>query len=536
MLSWLRYDVSQFQVTRKPQPTDAHQAEDAAGSADVGFHELVAHARDIVATIDRSGTITYVSPSIEQSLGLPPGDVAGKVVWELVHPDHVEAVYAAIGDVFLGHGPRSMAFQVRHVDGRWHTLDAVAHVLEGGAAADAVLNATDMTEVRSLEARLSEQEATLVQAQKMEVIGHLAGGIAHDFGNLLTIVIGATDQLDEGLPEPSPFRAQVDTIRACTERATAMTRQLLTFSRRQADELATIDLNDMLADAQTLLERLLGEHITLRAIKAEGLWPVRADRMLVERVLLNLAVNARDAMPGGGCLTIETRNLPADPEASDGSGPHQPSVAIIVTDTGVGMDSATRARAFEPFFTTKGRGKGTGFGLASVQATATDAGGWTRLESEPGKGTSITFALPRADDPVSAAGERTAPAAGGSETLLVVEDEEGVRELVRDMLAQAGYVVLEAATPSAAERICREHGGAIALLVSDVVMPEMSGVELSSKLEALLPGLRVMFISGYPEPAIRDGGRLPRGAHLLAKPFDRQTLLRAVRAALDHLP
>lgn len=491
------------------------------------FGDLVASARDILATLDPSGAFTYVSPAIETSLGLIPTDIVGSVIWELVHPRDVVGVHAALKDAFERGGRHALEFKMLDVSGQWHQLAATLQRLDGETPAAVVLTATDVTELRQLTAALREREDQLRQARKMEVVGRLATGIAHDFGNLLTIIIGASGHVSDGLPAASPLRTHAQSIQLSAERAASLVRQLLGFGRQRAEEPTVLDVNEVVTEAEQLLVRLLGEHIALKTSHAADLGRIKADRTQLEQVLLNLAANARDAMPGGGCLTVETRNSSGD-ETADGV----PCVVISVADTGVGMDAATQAQAFQPFFTTKAAGKGTGLGLATVQQFVKDAGGWTRLSSAPGQGTTVAIALPRVHEAPSQVMPVPA-AAGGGETLLLVEDEEGVRELVRDILSMAGYAVLEAAMPSEAERISREYVQPIHLLLTDVVMPEMSGLELSMRLRASRPGLQVMYMSGFPEPLVGDGTTEAPGAHFISKPFNRQSLLARVRRALD---
>jgi PAS domain S-box-containing protein len=495
------------------------------------FGDLVSSARDILATLDRSGAFTYVSPAIQRALGLIPTEVVGSIIWEIVHPHDVAIVHAALKDVFDNGATRSLDLRMLDVTGNWHQLDATLHLIDGGAPT-ASLTATDVTELRQLARMLQEREEQLRQARKMEVVGRLASGIAHDFGNLLTIVIGASGHVLDELSADSPLRSHVQSIQLSGERAASLVRQLLAFGRQRVEEPVVVDLNDVFAEAEQLLTRLLGEHIALRTTRVAGLWPVKVDRVQIEQVLLNLAVNGRDAMPSGGTLTIEARNATCD-DAPAGCPPVQtPSVLFSVTDTGIGMDAETQAQAFEPFFTTKSIGKGTGLGLATVRQIVNEAGGWTHLSSSPGRGTTVTVGLPRVEGPVLPVAAPAAPA-GGGETLLLVEDEEGVRELVRDILTLAGYVVLEAAVPSEAERLNAEHDRPIHMLLTDVVMPEMSGLELSTRLRAKRPGLQVMYMSGFPEPMMGDGAGEAPGAHFISKPFNRQALLERVRRALD---
>ncbi len=495
------------------------------------FRELIANARDIFAIVDRSGAITYVNPAIQATLGRIPTEVVGSVLWEVVHPSDVVQVRSALNAAFEQGGRQRLEFQMVDVNAVWHRLEALVHLLDGDAGAGLI--ATDVTEQRRSEAVLRQRDEQLRQAYKMEVLGRLAAGISHDFGNLLTVIIGASGQLLDGLESASGLRSHAESIKLTAERAGVMVRQLLGFGRLHVQDPEVLDANQVVIEAEQLLHRLLGEHIKLRTICGADLWPISANRNQIEQVLLNLAVNARDAMPEGGTLTIETRNVSGDaltvrlPRATSGG------VAISVSDTGVGMDHSTQAKAFEPFFTTKGLGKGTGLGLSTVHNIVKDGGGWIELVSALGKGTTITFGFPRVlEAPV---GQRPAAASvrGGTETLLLVEDEPGVRELVRDMLDLAGYTVLEAAMPSEAERLSHEFSGDIQLLLTDVVMPEMSGLELSARLRVARPDLQVMYMSGFPEPTVGDGSAEAPGAHFISKPFDRQGLLRSVRRALD---
>ncbi len=495
------------------------------------FRDLIASARDVFATVDPSGSITYVNPGIQTTLGLIPTEVVGNVLWELVHPNDVVGVHAALKDVLGQGGRRRLEFEMLDVNGRWHRLDACLVLLDGANPQTAGLIATDVTELRQLESRLRDREDQLRQALKMEVVGRLASGIAHDFGNLLTIIIGANGRMLDTIAEESPLRVHAQSIQLTAERAASLVRQLLGFGRQSATAPTIIDLNTVVTDCEQLLDRLLGEHIELETRCGDALWPVKADRTQIEQVLLNLAANARDAMPAGGRLTIETRNVTG---GERGGRTIDASVTIAVSDTGIGMDAATQAHAFEPFFTTKAVGEGTGLGLANVYNIVRDSGGWTELSSTLGRGTTVTFGLPRAFEAATAAIAKPA-ARGGSETLLVVEDEDGVRALVRDFLALAGYRVMEAAAPSDAERISLAHDGAIQLLLTDVVMPEMSGLELAVRLRTHRPDLQVMYMSGFPEPSAGSGSGEAPGTHFIPKPFDRQGLLRAVRRALDDL-
>ena len=494
---------------------------------------------DIVTIVDRSGTVIVQSPVSERILGLAPEQLVGQVIWELVHPDDVERVEGMLRDLFGGGGVRSGVFQMRHRDGSWRTLEATARRFFDAGDPHVVLTCRDVTRSHPAEAVPRDRDERLRQTQKMATLGQLAGGIAHDFGNLLTIIIGASGQLLDALPAGSPLTRHVGSIRSSAERAAAMTKQLLAFSRHRESAPTLVDVNDLLMQTEQLLRPLIGEDIELRTVTSAGLWRVRADRTEVEQVLLNLAINARDAMPSGGRLTIETSNV-ASPSASGGATPPGDYVAVSVSDTGVGMDAATQARAFEPFFTTKEAGGGTGLGLATVHRIVEHSDGWIHLASAPGGGTTVTFGLPRAieavAEPTFAPATRPGDLPRGDETLLLVEDEDGVRDLVRDILELAGYRVLVASVPSAAERISRDFDSTIHLLLTDVVMPEMSGLELAERVRMHRPNIQVMYMSGYPEPTTRDGGASAPGTFYLSKPFERQALLGRLREALDAAP
>jgi PAS domain S-box-containing protein len=374
------------------------------------------------------------------------------------------------------------------------------------------------------------------QSQKMEAVGQLAGGIAHDFNNLLTAILGNTQLLLRDLPPGDTKRQDVEEIRKASERAASLTRQLLAYSRRQMLQPEILDLNVVVAEMDRMLRRLIGEHIALNTVLAPELGRVRADPNQIEQVIVNLAVNARDAMPDGGKLTIETANMELDEsfaQAHLGAVPGHYAM-VAVTDTGSGMDASVRAHLFEPFFTTKEVGKGTGLGLATVYGIVKQSDGYISVYSEPGRGSSFKVYLPRIQTPQSAA-----TASGkdrldrGTETILVVEDEAAVLALSRRALEMQGYVVLAAADPAAAIRVVERHGGMIHLLLTDVVMPGLSGRELADRLLARRPGLRVLYMSGYPGDAVVQHGALPVGSAFLQKPFSPDGLARKVRDVLD---
>jgi signal transduction histidine kinase/ActR/RegA family two-component response regulator len=388
----------------------------------------------------------------------------------------------------------------------------------------------DITEQR----RLQQQ---LTQSQKMEAIGRLAGGVAHDFNNLLTVITSYSDLLFEGLQPDDPRRDDVDQVRKAAEGAAALTRQLLTFSRQQVLEPRVIDLNSVIEHLKKILQRVIGEDIELSTTLEPELGAVKADVGHIEQIVMNLAVNARDAMPTGGKLTIETANVAQDPnparsrEASRGEA--TPCVMLAVTDTGTGMDEATKARIFEPFFTTKASGKGTGLGLATVYAIVEQWGGFIWVYSELGHGTSFKIYFPLVQAPAdSGAVGAQADVPRGSETILLVEDAAAVRAVSKQVLERQGYTVLEAPDGQAALHLAQRHRGPIHLLLTDVVMPKIGGRELAERLTQSRPDIRVLYTSGYTDDSVVRHGILENGVAYLPKPFTPDSLARKVREVL----
>ena len=380
-------------------------------------------------------------------------------------------------------------------------------------------------------------EEQLRQAQKMESIGRLAGGVAHDFNNLLTVIIGYGRLLKEILGADSPSQAYCGGIIEAGERAADLTRQLLAFSRRQILATQVIDLNTVIADVEKILRRLIGEDIELVTIRRDGLGSVKADRGQIEQVIVNLAVNARDAMPQGGKLTIETANVDLDEAFSrtHPGGTAGPHVMLAVSDTGVGMDAETMAHIFEPFFTTKEKGKGTGLGLATIYGIVKQSAGSIWAYSEPSHGSTFKIYLPRSDEPVPEVqqGAKHSTSTKDSETVLVVEDEAGVRWFVYKTLAAQGYKVLQAGSPMEAVAAIERHSEPIHLLLTDVVMPQMTGKMLAERVSSIRPEVKVLYMSGYIEHAVASHGILAPTTFFLQKPFTPSTLAQKVREVLD---
>jgi signal transduction histidine kinase len=385
---------------------------------------------------------------------------------------------------------------------------------------------------------LHNTEKQLVQSQKLEAVGRLAGGISHDFNNLLTVILGYSDIMKRNLREGDPLRRNVDEITRASERAASLTRQLLAFSRKQVMQPKVFDLNTVVSDLEKMLRRMIGEDIELRVTAETDLGNIKADPVQLEQVLMNLVVNARDAMPKGGKLSIETANVYLDESYSQDHVSVVPGhyVMLAISDTGCGMDEETRQRIFEPFFTTKEQGKGTGLGLSMVYGIVKQSGGNIWVYSEEGRGTTFKIYFPR----VTAAAEEYRRAAhgleveGGSETILLVEDAEWVRTLARQVLESAGYRVLEAGNADAAIKLCDSiNGDRIDLLLTDVVMPGMSGNDMSRILLAKHPGMPVLYMSGYTDDAIVQHGVLEAGINFLQKPFTPAALASKVREVLD---
>jgi signal transduction histidine kinase/CheY-like chemotaxis protein len=395
---------------------------------------------------------------------------------------------------------------------------------------------------RALESELRQVNEQLEQSQRMEAIGRLAGGVAHDFNNLLTAIMGHTGLLLKRVPPESEIRREVERIDGASRRAATLTRQLLAFSRRQVLRPEVIDFNAVVSDMREMLQRMIGEDVALVASLDHNLGRVRADRGQIEQVIMNLCVNARDAMPHGGWLKIETKNeqLPSHGAGSDARLPRGSQVSLTISDTGTGMDGQTLERIFDPFFTTKERSKGTGLGLSSVYGIVRQSGGHIRVESEPGAGTTFRIYLPRRSEEATATVEEVeqlpeaSPAQAVQETVLVVEDEDALRELAREILEMHGYDVVEACNGQDALRVYEQHEGAIDLLLTDVVMPIMGGRELARHLEKRQSGLKVLYVSGYTdETAIREG-KLEPGAEFLAKPFSPDDLASKIREVLHR--
>jgi PAS domain S-box-containing protein len=508
-------------------------AQEGLRRSESNFRSLVTHAPYGICRCDARGHLVEVNPALVQSLGYEAAsDLIGR---------NLSTLYANGQDWFaLADYLRTHA-EFHELTAEWTRKDgtATAMRLSGRAISDESNNVTfeiyteDVTERRALEQQLR-------QSQKMEAIGRLAGGIAHDFNNLLMVISGYSEFLLDRLGPDPELRGPAQEISSASERATSLTRQLLAFSRKQMLTPKVIDLNGVVTESLKMLTRLIGEDIDLVMIPASELGPVKADPGQIEQVIMNLAVNARDAMPHGGRLTIETANVTLDEAYARMHAPVQPGdyTMLAITDTGVGMDNETQSRIFEPFFTTKGM-KGTGLGLSTVYGIVKQSGGYIWVYSELGKGTSFKVYLPHVTTDEAGMVEQpvvtsATPTETPRETILVVEDELNLRRLTRQFLDNQGYTVLEAADGAAAVQICVAHQGTIHLLLTDVIMPGMNGRELAQRVSEIRPNMKVLYMSGYTENAIGQNGTLDAGIKLLQKPFTLHALKATVREVLDQ--
>ncbi len=537
---WLDCSLVPFNIERRPHVllmvhdiTERKRADDRLRESEEQFRLIAENVADLIAVLDLDGRRVYNSPSYKTILGDVEG-ARGTVSFNEIHPDDREKIKRIFEEtVRSGVGQRG-EFRFLLKDGSIRFIESQGSVIRDreGKVAKVVVVSRDVTGRKMLEQQL-------LQAQKMEAIGQLAGGVAHDFNNLLTVINGYSHLILERLDPESPYRSPIVEIQKAGGRAASLTRQLLAFSRRQILAPQTIDLNAVVSDLEKMLRRLIGEDIILETNLYPNLGKVHADPGQIEQVIMNLVVNARDATPQGGRITIETSNVELGEEYVRTHHEVSPGryVMLGVSDTGHGMDAETQTHIFEPFFTTKEKGKGTGLGLSTVYGIVRQSGGSIWAYSELGHGTVFKVYMPRIDE----ARERkeqeqinVAPARGGNETILITEDQDAVRLLVYETLKSKGYEVLEASGGEDALRIGRGHGKPIHLLVTDVVMPGMSGREVARNLEHLNPRMKVLYMSGYADDAIVRHGALEKGLSFIQKPFTPAALAHKVREVLDQ--
>jgi PAS domain S-box-containing protein len=500
------------------------------GAAEQRYRALFEHARDAIAVLSPSGTIVEANRGWEEILGTKRANIEGHHIGEFATAERQPTVRSDFETaVERGESALIPALALKRADGSTVHVEMSRTIVDLGGERYVLSIGRDVSERLRLEDQLR-------QSQKMEAVGRLAGGIAHDFNNLLSVVLSCGEMLLEDMKPGDPMREDVEEIRKAGKRAADLTRQLLMFTRQQVIEPRVLDLNEVLTGMEKMLQRLLGADVDLLTLPAPHLGRVRVDPGSIEQVIMNLVVNARDAMPTGGKLTLETANVVLDEEharAHPGTKPG-PHVMLAVTDTGMGMDKATIHRIFEPFFTTKEKGKGTGLGLSTVFGIAQQSGGSVWAYSEVGKGTVFKVYLPRVD----AAIDRTrpslaAPMLHGSETILLVEDNDEVRAVARGALLRYGYKVIEARNAGEALLHAAEPSVAIDMLLTDVVMPQMSGPELAKRLAPGRPGMKVLCMSGYTDDSIVRHGVLSAEIAFLQKPITPEALMTKVRDVLD---
>jgi PAS domain S-box-containing protein len=507
---------------------------------------LLESVPDAVVAVARDGAIVLVNREAERVFGYDRVELLGEPV-EMLVPARVRGEYVEVRERYfqdpttraLGSGPE---FHGLRKDGSEVPLDIAVSPLGTGEGTTAIVVVRDLSEAKEFERRRDEElaratrEARIAQSRRLESLGQLAGGVAHDFNNLLGVILNYAEFVADELEEGTTAHTDVVEIRKAAERATELTRQLLIFSRREVVKPTPVDLNEVVRDVERLLRRTLGEHVELVVNPGQGVPAVLADPGQIEQVLVNLAVNARDAMPDGGRLRIDTREVELDgdflqehPELSPGR-----YVRLTVADDGVGMEPEIAARAFEPFFSTKRKGEGTGLGLATVYGIVTGAGGQISLYTEPGEGTVFRVHLPAVDSPVpGGSSELVDDLTSLGERVLLVEDEDAVRDLAKRILTEAGYWVTAKSAGSDALGLLEDPKQEFDLLISDVVMPGMRGVELARRAEQLSPQLPVLMMSGYTTPLDEEDRKAMAEAPLLEKPFSRRDLLGAVRRLLD---
>jgi two-component system, cell cycle sensor histidine kinase and response regulator CckA len=496
------------------------------------FRLIGENAVDMIAVVDAKNNRLYNSPAYERVLGYSPEELKATSSFEQIHPDDLETVREAARHVQKGGAARSIEYRMRHKDGTWRFLESTASPIRNdkGEIEKLVIVNRDISERKQLEEKFR-------QAHKMEAVGRLTGGIAHDFNNLLGVMIGYAESMQRRLEKTHALRESVDEIIKAGKRAGSLTQQLLAFSRQQVLYPTVLDLSGIVSDMGKLLGRVIGADIELTTNLDTGLGSVKADQSQLEQVIMNLAVNARDAMPKGGKLILRTENIVMD-EIFVQQHPYPvrpgPYVLLTVTDTGTGMDAETKARAFQPFFTTKEKGKGTGLALSTVYGVVKQSAGYIDIYSNPGEGATFKIYLPRTDEAVTIEKVIHVESAASpkiEQTILLAEDEPSLRTLTRNTLQECGYTVLEAKDGSEALKVSREHEGGIDLLLTDIVMPEIGGHALTQELSRERPGIRVVYMSGYT--ASYTGLLLGMRKFFLMKPFTSDSLIEKIREALE---
>jgi PAS domain S-box-containing protein len=535
----LKNQVDRYQLVRAIlYAAERHRTQQQLIRSREYFQSLIDNARDLITVVDDRGSILYQSPASRAVLGVGPEAMVGRQVSDFMSENDVSRIRSLLAAAFEGNVERASGeFEVRHANGTARTLDIVAsRIPPADGRPRAVLNSRDITERRHALEALRLRDEQLRQAQKMEAVGRLAGGIAHDFSNVLTVITAASERLYDRVGDRRDAVVDIESILRNCERAASLTRQLLAFSRQQTLTAQPLDLAQLVRRSARLLKPLIGEHIVLALDFPDEVLAVEADPTQVEQVLMNLAINARDAMPEGGSLRLSLRQTVVDEDFARDHPPMSPGryVLLEVEDTGTGMSPDTAAHAFEPFFTTKHPSKGTGLGLSTVYGIIKQSGGFVWIDTEPGRGTLFSIFLP----PTSARPRpREMPSRKPVEepvaaTIHLAEDEDEVRALLRDVLETHGHTVLEANGPPQGIEVAAAYQGRIDLLLTDVVMPGGTGRDLAREIVARRPETKVLYMSGYPDAGGSPQGVLEPGVPFLSKPFTRDVLLAKIQELL----
>lgn len=507
-----------------------NRSDGALRNSEVTYRRLFETAQDGILILDaETGLITNVNPFLVKLLGFPREEFLGKALWDIGLFRDIEASKDSFQELQAQEYVRYDDLPLKTRDGRAINVEFVSNVYMEGGNKVIQCNIRDITQRKHAE----QSQQQLLESQKLEAVGQLAGGVAHDFNNLLGVILGYCEVLEKHSDLSESDRNMIVQVHTAGTSAKNLTRQLLAFGRRQVLQPVFLDLNTVVHRVGTMLDRLIGDDIRLVSVLHSNLGTIQADPIQIEQVLMNLAVNSRDAMAAGGKITIETANVEIDhtPDKQHVSPPPGSYVLLTVTDTGVGMDESIQSRIFEPYFSTKLAGKGTGLGLSTVLGIVEQSAGTIDVESAPGHGTTFRIYFPRCQEsPAATVPEVEGPLRGGSETILLVEDATALRELTRRLLEDCGYTVLDTGDPAEAILLAGSHEGVLPLLITDVVMPGLSGPLLAEKLVATRPGTKVLYTSGYAGDTL---GALGPDHAFLEKPFTRDALVRKVREILD---
>jgi two-component system cell cycle sensor histidine kinase/response regulator CckA len=519
--------------------TERKRAEEKMQESEQRYRSLFQNAHDMIQSVASDGSVIFANRAWLDTLGYTESELPKLNLFNIIHPDSKAHCMELFSKVMSGEAVDNVEITLIAKDGRSILIEGTAAPrILGGKVISSQGIFRDVTERRAAEEALRKTEEQLRQAQKMEAIGRLAGGVAHDFNNLLTVITVSTDMLLKEIEEGDAKLQDIQEIKKAAERAAALTKQLLIFSRRQVSEPEVLDLNAVVGEVEKMLTRILGEDIKLETVLEPNLQPVKVDRANIEQVIMNLAVNARDAMPDGGNLIINTENVTLDKRDFRGIREAKPGdfVCFSITDSGTGITKEIMEHIFEPFFTTKAKGKGTGLGLSTVYGIIKQSGGWINVYSEPGQGSVFKTYLPVSSADIDGKGKAEIPAveklSGNSEKILLVEDEEPIRIATQRLLSEHSYQVSSTESAEKALTIFNQEKGDFQLVFSDVVLPEKSGVELVEQLRALKPEIKVLLSSGYADEKSQWSAISDRKYPFIQKPYTAEKLLRIVKETI----